>query len=522
MLTERSIINFLVWTGGLILGPYLAITAVELNPYPVGIFAGACLLALVFGYMRDRMALVPLIGLSVAGKINLIPVLHPAPSEFFPLLAILYYVIAYLALQRKMVLTGPLLFFVPIAVLAGIILYHEHSFGLRSLGNGKEGGRGAVFVLVAAITYVCGVSMNSPSPRFLSLIPVFCAGAVTLSAIPYIVTTYYPGAAPLFYIFTDNINENAYAASVLVETDIVRNQAQAGVGASIVSVLLAYFPIYTWWRPHRWWVALLALCGVGLVIMGGYRSALSTFGVTVLISIWCYSSWRALFIIPPMVLAVVLAVSLQNSHVIQLPESAQRSLAFLPGDWDREVLASTDSSNEFRQKIQQVYMKEDARKSPFLGNGISYDEADFERYTYLAKYGEVPDGYYTTEMFVTGKMFHIGWISLYDAVGIVGFAPFVFLLLALIGRTAQMIFRKGVNRRSPLFPVKVWMLSNLGAYLFGYFTVFGDFKEAFPCFCYFAVLWTHLYRVEKYGYRPPVPIREVPFDPSRTQVSEAV
>jgi hypothetical protein len=522
LLTERSIINFLIWTGGLILGPYLAVSTVEFNFIPIGLFAGVCGVALIFGAMRDRMCLLPLIGLFIAGKFNFIPVLHPAPSEFCPVAALAYYLIAYVALQRKKVLSGPLYFFIPIVMFALIILYHEHNFGLRSLGNGREGGRGAVFMLVAAVTYVCCVSISSPSPRFLAWTPIFCMVVASISALPYTITTYFPGASPYFFIVTDNINASAYAESAIGQTDVVRNQAQAGIGAAVMTVLLAYFPIYSWWRPHRWWVAIVALICIALVVMGGFRSALAGFGLTILVGASCYMGWRALFLLVPVVAGIFLATALQDSHAIRLPEAAQRSLSFLPGDWDPAVVASTDSSNEFRQKILHVYMTEDARKSPLLGNGISYDAADFERYNYLAKYHETPDGYYSTKIFVTGKIFHTGWISLYDAVGVIGFALFLFLGLSLVWVTGRMVFRKGVDHHSPLFPLKVWMFCNIFPGLVSYFTVFGDIKSQFPALCYYAILWAHLDRIERDGYRPAAPVREVSFDSARTEMSHAV
>jgi hypothetical protein len=522
LLTERSIINFLIWTGGLILGPYLAVSALEYNFAPLGVFAGICGLAVIFGLLRDRMCILPLVGLFFSGKFMFIPVLHPAPTEFCPVAMIFYYLIAYVALQRKKVLSGPLYFFVPILLFTLIILYHEHSFGLRSFSTGREGGRGAVFMLLAVVTYVCGVSISSPSPRFLSWIPIICIAVAVVSDVPYTVTTYFPATAPYFYIFTDNINGSAYTASTIGEADVVRNGGQAQVAAAVMTFLLAYFPIYSWWRPHRWWVAILALGCVALVVMGGYRSGLAVFGLTIFAGAWCYSGWRALILIAPIVLGVFVVTGLQDSHAIHLPESAQRSLSFMPGDWDPDVLNSTDSSNEFRKKIEHVYLAEDVGKSPFLGNGVSFDTTEFERYNFLAKYYETPDGYYGTQIFVTGKMFHTGWISLYDAVGVIGFAIFVFLSGALIWVSGGMIFGREVDRYSRLFPLKVWLFCNIFPSAVGFFTVFGDVKLAFPALCYYAIAFTHLNRLEKFGYRPPIPMREVNFDPARTEISHAV
>jgi hypothetical protein len=514
LLTERSIINFLVWVGGLILGPYLAVSALEYNFLPLGVTLGACALVLIFGLLRDKMSLSPFIGGFWTGSFSFIP-LHPGFDELAALAVIAYYVIAYAALQRKKVHTGPLFCFIPILILALIILYHEHSTAVRAAGGGREGGRPAIFILVAAITYLCGVSINSPSPRFLFWLPLWCVATAAVSAIPAVVTTFLPSTAPYFYVFSTNINITAYQSEILDTDSISRSQGLGRLGAVVVIFLLSYFPFYTWWRPNRWWIAILALVCIPLVVMEGFRSDLATFGLTILVAAWCYSRWRALLLVPPLVIGVFLAALLQSAHIIHLPKSAQRGLSFIPGDWDPDVLSSTLSSNEFRDKILKVYLAEDVTKSPLLGNGVSYDAAEFERYNTLALYHDTPDGYYSTKIYVTGKIFHSGWMSLYDAVGIVGFAAYVFLTGGLIWATGRMIFRKDADHTSPLFPLKVWMFCNILPSFIGYFAVYGDFKVTFPGLCYYAILWTQLDRLEKFGYRLTVPMRLAPFDPSR-------
>ena len=190
--------------------------------------------------------------------------------------------------------------------------------------------------------------------------------------------------------------------------------------------LVSVYPMGGWWRPNRWWVALLGIGCCLLVVMGGFRSGLSNFVLMVFAALWCHYSWRALTLLPPVVFVIFLTTAVQDSHLIKVPLAAQRSLAFLPGDWDPEVTGSTLSSNEFRQKIQQVYINEDLRKSPLLGNGFSYNSDEFQKMNYLAKTQDTVDGYYATKIFVVGKMFHTGWISVYDSVGLIGSAAFIF------------------------------------------------------------------------------------------------
>jgi hypothetical protein len=52
--------------------------------------------------------------------------------------------------------------------------------------------------------------------------------------------------------------------------------------------------------------------------------------------------------------------------------------------------------------------------------------------------------------------------------------------------------------------------------LIAYFTVFGDIKLAFPSYCYLAILWAHLNRLELFGYNPPsVAASDHSFSPDR-------
>jgi hypothetical protein len=519
LLTERSIINFLIWIGGLIVGPYLAISALSGNFAPALAVASICFLVFIFGFWRDQICFLPLLGLFIAGRLNFLP-FRLATSDLCSMALVVYYIIAYIALQRKIMKTGPMFFFLPIVIVAAIILYHIRGAGLRSMGGGEEGARGALFVLLACVGYLCGVSVNTPSPSFFAKIPLFCLAATMFSAIPYTLSTYFPHISPFLVLVTDNINDTAYSSEVLGGGEgLVRNAGQAGVGAVLMGYLVSVYPMGTWWRPHRWWVAILALGCCELVIMGGFRSSFLNFCVMVFVATWCHYSWRTLILLPPALFGIFLATAVQDSHLVRLPMAAQRTLAFLPGDWDAAVIDSTDSSNDFRQKIQQIYIKEDLRKSPLLGNGFSYSSDEFQKMNYLAKTQDTPDGYYAMKVFVTGKMFHTGWISVYDSVGLVGSAAFVFMSVSLLWVIGPTRFGVITDHRSPLFPLKVWVFANNFSSFIGYFTVFGDFKAAFPALCYSAIIIHHLMRLEKHGYTGTMSLREFHYDPAKIEAS---
>jgi hypothetical protein len=94
-------------------------------------------------------------------------------------------------------------------------------------------------------------------------------------------------------------------------------------------------------------------------------------------------------------------------------------------------------------------------------------------------------------------MYHTGWISVYDNVGIVGMAAFIALQLAVILATARFVFGPKANRRSSLFPLYVWIQMNVTTAVVSYFTVFGSFNQAFTDLLAYAVVLSHLEDLEK-------------------------
>jgi hypothetical protein len=518
LLTERSIINFLVWIAGMIIGPYLVGATLVGNLIPLFVTLAICFLVFMFGLWRDKLCLLPLLGTYIGGKLTFLP-LQIAPSDLCAVALIVYYLITYTALQRKKVHTGPLIFFISISAIAAIILYHEHDMGLRSMGNGRQGARGALFILLSSLAYLCGVSVDSLPPRFLARFPLYCILVSLISNIPFFVTTFLPRTVPYFYLITDNVNGSAYLNDV-DGTGVIESGGQAAAGTAITVYLLSYYPIGTWWRPNRWWVVLLAAISLYMVVNGGYRSMLVGYGFIVTIAICSHYSWRALVIIPIVVLGLSVTIAAHDGHLIHLPVSAQRALSFLPGDWDQEASQNAQDSIAFRERIQKTYASEYAGKSPLFGNGLSYDAGEFDEYGILMKV--TYDPYYESKLFITGKMFHNGWLSVYDSIGYIGSALFVTLGLSLIWKSGQMVFAKGADHKGLLFPLKIWLFANVLTTFVSYFAVFGDIKFCFPVLCFYAVLWTQINRVEQRGYKSVPVAREFPFDSARSGLPVSV
>jgi hypothetical protein len=227
------------------------------------------------------------------------------------------------------------------------------------------------------------------------------------------------------------------------------------------------------------------------------------FATITLVGAWCYYSWRAL-IFPTIVLLVGFILIIGSmSNVIHLPLNklpmiAQRTMSFLPGDWDEEAIESAKSSNDFRKGIQDVYIQEYLDKSPWIGNGFDINTKEFNNLNNLLDNGDpgLDHEYLQSKAFIEGKLFHTGWISVYDIVGIIGSVAFIVLGWNEICVAAHFVFGPKADRRSPLFPLYVWMLCSVVNMMFSFFTVFGAFGDTFVNLCVYAIVLSQLSDIE--------------------------
>ncbi len=510
MINERAIINVLIIGATLALLPFMVGSMLDVDYLPVLLLIAAFGVVVAFFFLKERLSMCPLLGLGTLGSLNFLPVPLRATHIAF-LLLILYYISGYVAIRQKSVKLGRGILLLPIIVLTSIVLYHNPTVGLHVFGGKTEGGRPAVLLYLAVVGYFCAINMTPPSPTFLRRIPLYAVILTVVSSIPFVLTSFIPSLAPYVYYITDNVNVDAYldtkapSVSDSAEEGIGRLAILGSLGGVILNCILAYYPIGSWLRPNRWWVGILFLLALGCAIASGYRSTLTGFLFAMFVAAWCYYSWRSLFL-PFFVAVFVLCFAVASAnHLIDLPLDklpliAQRTLSFLPGDWSKDALESAKASNDFRKNIQDVYLREYFWKSPLFGNGFDIDTSEYERLNdaMLNRYSTDAD-YDQAKVFITGKLFHTGWLSVYDIVGGVGMVAFIFLGLAEIWLAGRLIFGRNAKRKSFLFPFYVWMTVSVTTTLFTFFTVFGDFAGAFTQFLIYGIALSQIYDLEASG-----------------------
>jgi hypothetical protein len=315
--------------------------------------------------------------------------------------------------------------------------------------------------------------------------------------------------APYLYLITNNVNIEAYANTAggtdsVEGVDILGSRLAAfvSIGTAVQLYLLAHYPVGTWLSPRRLWVVCLFTVSTMLVVLGGYRSGLFNYTLAAFLGFACYYSWRALLL--PLVACIafmMLYVGSENNFINlplnRLPMIAQRTMSFLPGDWDPEAIESGKSSNEFRQNIINVYLGEYAKKSPLLGNGFDIDKSEIDYLMSAKQNGQIDSFYGEAKLYIESKSYHTGWISVYDCIGIIGWGAYLWFQLTIIFISGSFIFRRSADRRSALFPLYVWIFCSMTTEIIAYYTVFGVFAGYYSDELGFATVIMHLCRIRQ-------------------------
>jgi hypothetical protein len=74
----------------------------------------------------------------------------------------------------------------------------------------------------------------------------------------------------------------------------------------------------------------------------------------------------------PLAMVCLFSLSFINSELVTLPRQMQRSLAFLPGKWDREMARDAADSNDFRRQVWTAWSRDYFPRHPWIGRGFGF------------------------------------------------------------------------------------------------------------------------------------------------------
>jgi hypothetical protein len=491
----QRIMIFAVIVLGMVFAPYVAIQVVDGNYIPFFVFvAFIVLIFVIFGLKGQIWFLIP-IASGIGWSLNFLP-LGFNLVEITSLLVLGYMVVVVIVMERGLVRTGPPIIWIPLALILVIIFYHWFGTGagFRLFGGDTFGGRRHLGIVIGIFPYLIILACAYGRLEYLNRVPFVFMAATVVGAIPFILSTFVPSTAGILYFLTGSINaETAAPASTfgVVNEAGSRLGVLGPLGTAMQLWLLSHYRPDTWWRPNRWWMFLLSLLCFFMVIRSGFRNAFFTYALATFIATFLWLRWKSIWVWIAGGVALLIMV-LGQGEIFQLPTTMQRSISFLPGKWDEDVKNSIGASDDFRDRMKDVYWREFGWQSPLIGLGFAVDP----RETYLAvqnNQGGI-DQDDIIRGFILRRDFHEGFLSLWNGTGAFGLVAVIFLGLAFIiilHRNRKQLAVKSMQ------PIHIWVISYFIASYAGFFAVFGDMKGFYPALCaYFGYLLASLGKVQ--------------------------
>ncbi|MCP5536779.1 MAG: hypothetical protein H7A51_11195 [Akkermansiaceae bacterium] len=164
-----------------------------------------------------------------------------------------------------------------------------------------------------------------------------------------------------------------------------------------------------------------------------------------------------------------------NGQIFDLPLPVQRTLSFLPGNWDALAEGDANSSAQWRYDMWREVMTSDKYiENKFIGDGFGFsmDDLKFQGQLYM-------EGGLTPEMmqehFMRAGQYHSGPIQTINRVGYVG------LFLLTIGMIIFVRYALRVIRRAEGTPYYIYAMFvglPMVVYPFFFYLVIGGYQEA--------------------------------------------
>lgn len=425
--------------GGLILGAiFLAVFVAPANPFLViGICLGLFLLIGMGRLGRSAWVLYPITS-GFSGTIHLIP----GGLSLFQIVCLVLLAMSLYLLKSDpsfRIKLGPHWIFWPFLILNLILLYgwiKGGDLGLNLLGSSKVGGKGYLNCIIPFLGYVAAISMYQPNSVHDVRLPLYVLSGYLFDTLIFGISTIVPAAAAYIFRFYDCVNVEAF--------QVLETSKTAGISEGFVLrfhqcgklsyILLAALQVYF---PYSRWLGLpailvgpsTALFSMFLALISGFRNFIIRFAVTAMIGIWQSMRIFSLFLLLP-VFALLGLLCVGQGTLFHLPLVVQRTLIFLPGDWDKSIAKGAEGSAEFRQDIKRVYFKEFFRKDNFWGDGFLYNREDLlssqEQFWRTVGYQRQEDDDEQIRGFIIRRAHHEGIVDIHHLTGHVGTLVWVF------------------------------------------------------------------------------------------------
>jgi len=451
----------------------------ESNYLPIILaLAGGLGLAVFLVLGRNIWLLIPLCW-TLGGKVSALPIPLNV-QELAILAAVAFYVIL---IVFKKPLHKPKYGLLEALLLLNLLwvltMFVRNPVGFRAIGSEMLGGR-PYFEIVAACGAFWVLTKTIIPAQLARWFPVvMTAGSLSVGLLG-VLTTVFPGAAPLVHRFYSGIDAGGY-----LEREFGVANEQTGrltslkiPGGLMVGMAYSLYRPLSLLNPFNTGRFLLFFAGFALIFLSGFRSALLGSFAGFVIASYFWGGTKDMVKSFYFALIGLIALILAHSAGVTLPTSAQRAVSFIPGvEWDRTAAEDAKGTAEWRFDMWEVVLKYPERylRNPILGSGFGFSEEDLKIQMDSILGGQ---GYLVGDPFeaqLISGAFHNGPLSTVRYAGIIGLILYYAVMIYMAVFAAKLVQQcKG----SPFFFLAVFLAVPIIYGLFSYIFIFGAYDSA--------------------------------------------
>lgn len=250
-------------------------------------------------------------------------------------------------------------------------IWYLNPTGLAALGSGTIGARFYLKIILAFCAFIVLASQKPNERDFQRLLWLVFLGAI--------IKTLYG----LYSFFVLGAGDTEVGAGGL--EDYTWHQIIAGpalTGAWLIFSMYKPSQVFGLQRP---WLPIFYLFAFGIAAISGKRMSMLLILAAPLISCVINKEYRYALIGSIVGGAMILSLSLAQGSIISLPFTVQRSLSWLPGNWDPS-LQELGTGDIFRDQLRELATHE-IKRSPLLGRGYATSLADVMSGYTMMEYG---------------------------------------------------------------------------------------------------------------------------------------
>lgn len=425
---------FLAITVGLILAVISGVS-VGTDDYTPLVFGALLLILLFIWFGMGEMFWLLTIASSFLG--GTFPILGGQFNTFQILMAlgIVKFVIEQVIFKHKKLVRIRRPDFILLAGFMLVLTFHavKDRFGMRFLGSSVWGGKNYVNVYVGLAAFF--VIQSVPvKPKTWTKLPYFVLAVTTFDLAIAIITTIFPSSIYKIFPFYSAVSSAGVAEILnLKGVGAERVGGFGNFGFALIALVLASVSLRKILSLQNLKRLFVLLVGWSSVLFSSFRSAVVNGGIAMMLAGARDLRWGLLALLP-LFAAGLFGLSFVNSDIIRLPPPVQRSVSFVPGQWDTEMRLDAEASNDYRRRVWTVWKNEYFPVHPLIGRGFGFKSEAATRSVYES------DPYEDKITVEVGNI-HNGLFATIDALGLVGTFFFVAWNLRLLGQTMRVGFK---------------------------------------------------------------------------------